>query len=412
MKAKSDKVYSAGRCPALFFISKKFLLKTGILLAAVIGIWKVSAAYMPIDPAFPTERLTFMCEDAGIRLILSENNLVEEKLPDFTDGRFYSDALTDLPSVTVDKAVALEHYGVVNYCYWYVDEYGLTMEDHVVGYANFGFDAHMIDFYPSMLAGSTECSLFSTYYDVPGYFEGKLIGRPLANYQLFIIDKTRRGYLNRPELTADKFINFKSLPDSEPMRAYRSGDLVRWSEDENIEYLGCIDNQVKLRGLRIELGEIENRVVSYLGIVQTVVDVKGKTNQQLCCYYVADRAIDADALKKHLAESRTEYTVPEVYMRLDALPLNSNGKVDRRALSEPKVEVGEIVAPETEDEKKIFTVTAQILGKDNFSVTTNLISQGIRKLSRLMITLFSSKNFSRATPSPPSKNILMNCLTA
>ena len=475
--------------------------RSELMLLYPMAIIKTGAGYMPIDPAFPTERLAFMCEDAGIRLILSENNLVEEKLPDFTGGHFYSDALADLPAVTEaevqeltapkahdllvilftsgttgkPKAVALEHYGVVNYCHWYVDEYALTMDDHVAGYANFGFDAHMIDLYPSMLAGSavylfdselrmdigamnaymeenavtvafmttqigclisemnhslrclstggekmppvtppdyrflnvygpTECSLFSTYYDVPGYFEGKLIGRPLANYQLFIIDKMRnlvprgasgelliagqgvaRGYLNRPELTADKFIEFRPLPGSEPVRAYRSGDLVRWSEDGNIEYLGRIDNQVKLRGLRIELGEIENRAASYPGITQTVIDVKGTTNRQLCCYYVADAEIDVDALKQHLSESLTDYMVPEVYMRLDALPLNPNGKVDRRALPEPETEVGEIVAPETEEEKKIFEVAAQILGKDTFGVTTNLIAQGMSSIAAMRL---------------------------
>jgi non-ribosomal peptide synthetase component F len=151
------------------------------MLLYPMAIIKTGAAYMPIDPAFPTERLAFMCEDAGVRMILSENNLVEEKLPDFAGERFYSDALAGLPSVTEaevqeltapkahdllvilftsgttgkPKAVALEHYGVVNFCYWYADEYALTMEDHVAGYANFGFDAHMIDLYPSMLAGST-----------------------------------------------------------------------------------------------------------------------------------------------------------------------------------------------------------------------------------------------------------------
>ena len=494
------------------FLHKNHKIGSGDIVSVMIGrselmllypmaIIKTGAAYMPIDPAFPTERLAFMCEDAGVRMILSENNLVEEKLPDFAGERFYSDALAGLPSVTEaevqeltapkahdllvilftsgttgkPKAVALEHYGVVNYCYWYADEYALTMEDHVAGYANFGFDAHMIDLYPSMLAGSTvylldseirmdiaamnaymeenavtvaflttqigcliskmnhslrclstggekmppvtppdyrflnvygptECSLFSTYYDVPGYFEGKLIGRPLANYQLFIIDKTRnlvprgacgelliagqgvaRGYMNRPELTADKFIEFRALPNSEPVRAYRSGDLVRWSEDGNIEYLGRIDNQVKLRGLRIELGEIENRVASYPGIVQTVVDVKGTTNQQLCCYYVADTVIDVEALKKHLAESLTEYMVPEVYMCLNELPLNPNGKVDRRALPEPEVIVGEIIAPETEDEQKIFEAAVKILGKDSFGVTNNLIALGMSSIAAMRL---------------------------
>ena len=477
------------------------IARSELMMLYPFAVIKTGAGYMPLDPHFPTERLSFMCEDASVRLILSEDNLIEEKLPDFTGARFYSSQLSSLPDVTEKeiaalpeakahnrfvtiftsgttgkpKAVELEHYGIVNYCYWYVKEFGLTMSDRVAGYANFGFDAHMIDLYPSVMAGSavyifdealrmditamnaymeenaisvafmttqigcliseinhslrylstggekmppvtppafrflnvygpTECSLFSTYYDVPGYFEGKLIGRPLSNYQLYIIDQAgrllprgargelliagqgvARGYMNRPELTAEKFIDFKPTPDSRPVKAYRSGDLVRWSEDGNVEYLGRIDKQVKLRGLRIELGEIENRVLSYPGIGQAVVEVKGKTNPQLCCYYTAETSIDIDALKQYLGETLTEFMVPEVYMRLDALPLNPNGKVDRKALPEPEFAAEEIVAPETEEEKRVFEAAAEILGTEAFGVTSNLISQGMSSIAAMRL---------------------------
>ena len=478
------------------------ITRSELMLLYPFAVIKTGAGYMPLDPHFPTDRLSFMCEDASVHLILSENNLVKEKLPDFAGDHFYSSELSALPDVAKEevdalpvpdahnrfvtiftsgttgkpKAVELEHYGIVNYCHWYVKEFELTMKDHVAGYANFGFDAHMIDFYPSILAGSTvyifdeamrmditamnaymeenaisvafmttqigcliseinhslrylstggekmppvtppafrflnvygptECSLFSTYYDVPGYFEGKLIGRPLRNYQLYIIDQAgqlvprggrgelliagqgvARGYLNRPELTAEKFISFKPLSNSPAVKAYRSGDLVRWSDDGNIEYLGRIDKQVKLRGLRIELGEIENRALSYPGITQAVVDVKGTTNPQLCCYYVTEGTIDTDDLKKHLGETLAEFMVPDVYMRLDALPLNPNGKVDRIALPEPEVVAQEIVEPETEEEKKVFEVVADVLGKKDFGVTSNLISLGMSSIAAMRLT--------------------------
>ncbi|MBQ6321343.1 MAG: amino acid adenylation domain-containing protein, partial [Lachnospiraceae bacterium] len=304
--------------------------RSELMMLYPFAIMKTGAAYMPLDPHFPTERLTFMCEDAAVRLILSEGTMLEEKLPEYAGARFKREELSALPEVTAEevaalpgpqahnrlviiftsgttgkpKAVDLEHYGVVNFCYWYVKEFELTPSDRVAGYANFGFDAHMIDLYPSVMAGCavyifdeamrldilamndymeengisvafmttqigcliseinhslrylstggekmppvtppdfrflnvygpTECSLFSTYYDVPGYFEGKLIGRPLTNYQLYVIDQANqlvprgaqgellisgqgvaRGYMNRPELTADKFIDFKPLPSS------------------------------------------------------------------------------------------------------------------------------------------------------------------------------------------------------
>ena len=474
--------------------------RSELMLIYPLAVMKTGAAYMPLDPHFPTDRLAFMCEDASVRLILSEDDLIEEKLPDYKGERFYSRSLSDLPAVTEEdksilkaphtrnrfviiftsgttgkpKAVELEHYGIVNFCHWYVTEFALTMEDRVAGYANFGFDAHMIDLYPSILAGSciylfdegmrmdilamndymeenkisvgfmttqigclisemnhslrylstggekmppvnppefrflnvygpTECSLFSTFYDVPGYFEGRLIGRPLMNYQLYIIDQTNklvprgargelliagqgvaRGYMNRPELNAEKFIDFKPLPDAPAVKAYRSGDLVSWDDDGNIVYLGRIDKQVKLRGLRIELGEIENRVLSYPGITQAVVDVKGK-NPQLCCFYISENEIDIDDLKKFLSETLTDFMVPQIYMRLEDLPLNANGKVDRRAIPEPETVTEEIIAPETEDEKKVFDVTADVLGITEFGVTTNLISQGMSSIAAMRL---------------------------
>jgi amino acid adenylation domain-containing protein len=474
--------------------------RSELMLIYPLAIMKNGAAYMPLDPHFPTDRLKFMCDDASVKVILSEGSLLEEKLPDFAGAGFNSSELNNIPEVSGDetgiltapkandrmvilftsgstgvpKAVELEQHSIANFCHWYAKDFELTADDRVSAYANFGFDAHMMDIYPAIFAGATvyilpdemrkdlqlvneymeemgitvsffttqvgclikdmnkslrlmsvggeklplttapayrfvngygptECSIYSATCDVEGTADGTYIGRPLANYQLYVIDKNcqlvprgaagellicgegvARGYMNRPELTAEKFITFKPAEDSEPVRAYRSGDLVRWAENDNIQYLGRIDKQVKLRGLRIELGEIENRAASFAGIKQVAVDVK---NDQLCCYYVAEKEINKADLKAHLAETLTEFMVPEVYVQLDVMPLNANGKVDRKALPEPEVELEEIVSPATELEEKIFAVVAEALNNDNFGVTNNLISLGMTSLAAMRLSV-------------------------
>jgi amino acid adenylation domain-containing protein/non-ribosomal peptide synthase protein (TIGR01720 family) len=473
--------------------------RSELMLIYPLAIMKNGAAYMPLDPHFPTDRLNFMCDDASVKVILSEGSLLEEKLPDFAGDKFNSSELNNIPEVSGDetgiltapkandrmvilftsgstgvpKAVELEQHSIANFCHWYAKDFELTADDRVSAYANFGFDAHMMDIYPAIFAGATvyilpdemrkdlqlvneymeemgitvsffttqvgclikdmnkslrlmsvggeklplttapayrfvngygptECAIYSATCDVEGTADGTYIGRPLANYQLYVIDKNcqlvprgaagellicgegvARGYMNRPELTAEKFITFKPAEDSEPVRAYRSGDLVRWAENDNIQYLGRIDKQVKLRGLRIELGEIENRVASFTGIKQVAVDVK---NDQLCCYYVAEAEINKDELKAHLAEKLTEFMVPEVYMQLDVMPLNANGKVDRKALPEPEVEIGEIITPATPMEETLFAIVAKVLKQDKFGVTTNLISVGMSSLAAMRLS--------------------------
>ena len=182
-----------------------------------------------------------------------------------------------------------------------------------------------------------------------------------------------REYLNRPETTAEKFITIDGK------KAYRSGDLVRWTEDGNIEFLGRIDNQVKLRGLRIELGEVEAVVAKYDGIRQVVVDVKEVNGvQHLCCYYVLNATIDEDALKSYLGENLTEFMVPTQYMQLETLPLTPNGKVNRKALPIPVIENDvEFVEPSTETERIVAQYFANVLNLSTpVSVLDNFFSLG------------------------------------
>ena len=298
--------------------------RSELMLVYPMAIMKAGGAYMPLDPHFPEERLAFMCEDAGVKLILSEGNLVKNVMPSFTGDVIVSSELQQLPELSKPlvvetkaddaavilftsgstgkpKGVVLEHHGVVNFAHWYAKEMKMDQTSKSVGYANFGFDAHMIDIYPTLLVGGTvhilpeelrmdlvamneyietnglttaffttqigcqmvslfdnpclksvstggekmppvkkpaydfynvygptECSLFSTYYKIEEeYFDAdkSVIGKPLDNYQLYVVDKNLhlvprgvpgelviagigvgREYLNRPEITSEKFI--------------------------------------------------------------------------------------------------------------------------------------------------------------------------------------------------------------
>ncbi|WP_323162220.1 AMP-binding protein, partial [Pseudomonas fluorescens] len=173
------------------------------------------------------------------------------------------------------------------------------------------------------------------------------IGRPMANARIYLLDDQQRpvpvgvtgelyvagagvarGYLNRPELTAERFLND---PFNEG-RMYRTGDLARWLADGNIEYLGRNDDQVKLRGVRVELGEIEAALASHPAVQDAVALVR---DGQLLVWFTERAPTDIEALRNHLQTRLPQALIPAAYVRLDALPLTANGKLDRKALPEP-----------------------------------------------------------------------------
>ncbi|WP_339102103.1 amino acid adenylation domain-containing protein [Pseudomonas sp. G166] len=217
-----------------------------------------------------------------------------------------------------------------------------------------GAPAHLLNGY-----GPTEATTFSTTYEVKAVGEGSIpIGRPLGNTRVYILDSQLRpvplgvagelyiggmgvakGYLNRPELTAEKFV---VDPFSQEVQAlmYRTGDLGRFLADGNIEYLGRNDGQVKIRGFRIEPGEIEARLTQHEDVKDAAVlvreDVPGE--KRLVAYFTLhsnDGVADIEVLRAHLQARLPDYMVPAAYVRLDALPLTANGKLDRKALPAP-----------------------------------------------------------------------------
>jgi acyl carrier protein len=226
--------------------------------------------------------------------------------------------------------------------------------------------------------GPTETTIWSTVKEVSGQ-AALNIGKPISNTQVYIVDKTgkpqpigvvgelliggdglARGYLNRPQLTAEKFLNRSYI-------LYKTGDLARWLPDGNIEFLGRVDYQVKIRGFRIELGEIENRLLMRHDITEAVVlcraDASG--DKYLCAYYIAGQELPVPELREYLSNHLPEYMIPSHFVHLERIPLTPNGKLDKKALSEPGFTAGKTYTPPgNEIEEKLVGIWSEVLCRD------------------------------------------------
>jgi acyl carrier protein len=239
--------------------------------------------------------------------------------------------------------------------------------------------------------GPTECSDDVTHHEIreepPQEQVWMPIGLGVRNTRLYVVDKqlelvpegvlgellvggicVGRGYLDDGARTAEAFVP-DSLGSAAGQRLYRTGDLVRWRAEGVLEYLGRVDQQVKVRGYRIELGEVEAALGAHSGIRETVVEVRGEEQgeRRLVAYLVAEgeRAISVGELRSYLQERLLEYMVPASYVWLERLPLTSNGKVDRRALPEPEpreTRQREYLAPEGETQETLARIWEEVLG--------------------------------------------------
>ncbi|WP_224732700.1 non-ribosomal peptide synthetase, partial [Francisella sp. SYW-9] len=210
--------------------------------------------------------------------------------------------------------------------------------------------------------GITETTVHVTYKEID---EDELvssnIGKPIVDLNAYILDQYQqpvpigvvgelyiggaglaRGYLNRPELTGERFVPNPFATDEDIAkgytRLYKTGDLVRWLEDGNIEYIGRNDDQVKIRGYRIELGEIENQLSAIAGVKQSCVLAKDRNNSKyLVGYYVLDKeSLTQEEILNQLSKVLPEYMVPSVLVEIDSMPLTVNGKLDRKSLPDPE----------------------------------------------------------------------------
>ncbi|NOJ98439.1 amino acid adenylation domain-containing protein, partial [Corallococcus coralloides] len=247
--------------------------------------------------------------------------------------------------------------------------------------------------------GPTECTVDATARPIVADTPRPVLGRPMANLRGYVLDPElqpvpvgvpgelfiggaglARGYLERPELSADRFIP-DSLGAQPGGRIYRTGDRVRWLATGELEYLGRLDFQVKVRGFRIELGEVETALAQQPGVSEAVVLVRGDgADKRLVGYVVAKEghALDVETLRTGLRQGMPEYMIPSALMVLDALPLNANGKVDRRALPEPEAANGAdaYVAPRTVTEAKLAAIWAEVLRVPRVGVKDNFFALG------------------------------------
>ncbi|GAB3897683.1 hypothetical protein GCM10029964_080940 [Kibdelosporangium lantanae] len=251
------------------------------------------------------------------------------------------------------------------------------------------------------LYGPTETTVWSTSAvldDRPG---APTIGRPIANTSVYVLDAQlrpvpptvagelyiageglARGYHNRPELTAERFV---ANPYG-PGRMYRTGDLARWGRDGNLEFLGRVDHQVKVRGFRIELGEIETALASHPGVTKAAVLVHpvGATDKRLVGYVVGTAT--AAELKAHVGATLPDYMVPSVFVPMDAFPLTPNGKLDRKALPVPSFSVEDVRGPRTPREELMCQLFAEALGVPSVGIDSGFFEMGGDSIVAIQLT--------------------------
>ncbi|WP_191877993.1 non-ribosomal peptide synthetase [Streptomyces filipinensis] len=484
------------------------------LIESLLGVWKAGAAYVPIDPANPSERLNHVLADSGASILVSSSGLTE-LTRSFPGARLTVDQETEWlaegadtpPSRSHDperlayviytsgstgkpKGVMVTQHGLTNHLRW-------AARDLVVGeggaplFSSIAFDLPATNVYAPLMAGQpvhllsdlddltglgqalaasgpysfikltpghldllshqlspeqaaglanvvlvagealpaklandwlellgpgrlineygpTETSIGTTIHPVQGEQTTTVpLGSPLPNMTTHVLDDTgrpvpggvigelyiggdglARGYLDRPALTAERFV---PNPFGGPgTRLYRTGDLVRRLPDGAIAFLGRVDDQVKIRGYRIELGEIEAALTDQPGVDRAAVVVQEtqEGEKSLVAYLVgaADRQLDADAVRERVAEVLPAYMVPSAVAVLDALPLTPNGKLDRKALPSVDRSADRYEAPATPVEEHIAEIWSDILGRERISVQESFFEIGGHSILAIRMT--------------------------
>lgn len=256
------------------------------------------------------------------------------------------------------------------------------------------------------LYGPTEATVDVSYFDCSPEVTLNCvpIGRPIDNTRLYILDPhlnllpigipgelyiggvgLARGYIGQPELTKERFLPDPYLPGE---HIYKTGDLARWFAQGDIEYLGRLDHQLKIRGFRVELGEIENRLVQHKDIRDAVVTgIEYAGQKHLCAYYVAERELASRDLRGYIQKKLPEYMIPSFFVRLPVLPVSANGKVDRKALPLPLLadEKRSYCPPVNKIEVRLCEVVEDILKLERVGVEDNLFELGADSLSVIAI---------------------------
>jgi amino acid adenylation domain-containing protein len=485
------------------------------MMIGVLGILKAGGAYLPLDPDYPTERLSYMLEDSGAPVVLTQSSLLE-KVPAQEKVRIIcldreGEAISKQSSATMDvtyhpknlayiiytsgstgkpKGVQVPHGAVVNFLTSMSREPGFGKDDVLLAVTTLSFDIHVLEIFLPLLVGGrvviadretasdgsrllktlkesratvmqatpstwrlllaagwegdrnlkvlcggeafprdlvkellprtgsvwnmygpTETTVWSSCYHITDGEGPILIGRPIANTQIYILDRfmqpvpigvpgelhiggdgVTRGYLNRAELTEKQFVPdpFRSDPGA---RLYKTGDLARFRPDGNCEYLSRIDTQVKVRGFRIELGEIESVLSDHPSLDKCVAAVREDQpgDVRLVGYIVPrnGREVAVSDLRSHLKTKLPDYMVPQHFVELEEFPLTPAGKVDRKNLPAPDGEgslsATEYVAPRNETEEALATIWQDLIGVSRIGIHENFFDIGGHSLLALQL---------------------------
>ena len=265
--------------------------------------------------------------------------------------------------------------------------------------------------------GPTECTIFTTTYLVEKKMKEIPIGKPLENMRLYIVDaqghrlpvgaagelwvagpQVSRGYLNRPEKTAEVYITNPFTDEDKYRRVYRTGDIVRYLPTGDIQFVGRRDGQVKIRGFRIELKEVESIIREFPGIKDATVQAFDEESggKFIAAYIVSDEQVDIDALNNFIMDEKPPYMVPAVTMQIDAIPLNQNQKVNKRALPKPekKAAVADAVnVPMNVLEQELHGIVADIVNNKDFGVTTILGYAGLTSITAIKLAVQVNKRY-------------------
>jgi amino acid adenylation domain-containing protein len=498
------------------------------MIVAVLGVLKAGAAYVPLDPAFPKDRIDYMMEDAELRVVITQSALANGLPPGVHGVSLDTDASvlsalspanpapasgsTDLAYVIYTsgstgrpKGVMLEHRSVVNFLLSMHREPGITASDRFVAVTTLSFDIAGLEIHgpltvggtvvlasrataldglrlaelldraeatllqatpatwrlllesgwrgragmkmlcggeglPRDLAdkllatggelwnmyGPTETTIWSTVWRVSDTSRAISIGRPIANTQVYVLepsglpapigvggelciggDGLARGYRNREDLTAEKFVTL-DIPGVGRQRVYRTGDVVRFLADGRMEFVGRRDQQVKVRGFRIELGEIETVLASHEGVKECVVHVREDTpgDQRLVAYLVSQSgaAPTMEAMRATLRVKLPEYMVPNLFVVLDALPLTPNGKVDRKALPMPVPASGPDVGEDAGEtvmtplQRQVAGIWRKVLSVERVGLNANFFDLGGHSLLLVRLQAAMQREFGQEFP--------------
>ena len=478
-----------------------------------LGVLKAGCAYQPLDPSYPKERLNFMMQDANAKLLIADEEL-RPIVDEYQGEVLLTKDIPQLPisqitntqhpspntlfillytsgSTGIPKGCQLTHANLVAFCNWYQRFYDLEPEHKVAAYASYGFDACMMDMYPTLTSGAsvhiipeeirldlialndyfeqngithsfmttqvgyqfatsienhslkylstggeklasltpptgykffnaygpTECTIFITVYGVEQKMKEIPIGKSLNNVRLYVVDaqghrlpvgaagelwvagpQVSRGYLNRPEKTAEVYITNPFTSDEKYQRIYRTGDIVRFLPDGNIQFVGRRDGQVKIRGFRIELKEVESIIREFPGIKDATVQAFDEDGggKFIAAYIVSDQQIDIEALNQFILDQKPPYMVPAVTMQIDAIPLNQNQKVNKRALPKPEKKaavVEESNVPMNVLEEELHEMIAGIVNTTDFGITTILGYAGLTSISAIKLAVQVNKRY-------------------